>query len=155
MVDHFADRVEAAGSRTGVVALVVPSTGKRSVTVGVDNTLGPAAGVRVSEVFWSTGALATRASHRSIGIWTTRVRVARIPWRGRSWGGKSLEIFLNRCYSRKINYTFLQIIVLSQNAIQNCWCKMQSRQTIIQNWVAFCFIPYLWVVGNMQRTDLQ
>ena len=97
MVDHFADRVEAAGSRTGVVALVVPSTGKRPVTVGVDNTLGPAAGVRVSEVFWSTGALATCASHRSIGIWTTRVRVARIPWRGRSWGGKSLEIFLNRC----------------------------------------------------------
>ena len=97
MVDHFADRVEAAGSGTGVVALVVPSAGKRSVTVGVDNTLGPAAGVRVSEVFWSTRALATRASHRSIGIRTTRVRVARIPWRGRSWGGKSLEIFLNRC----------------------------------------------------------
>ena len=97
VVDHFADRVEATGSGTGVVALVVPSTGKSPVTVGVDNTLGPAAGVRVSEVFWSTGALATRASHRSIGIWTTRVRVARIPWRGRSWGGKSLEMFLNRC----------------------------------------------------------
>ena len=33
MVDHFADRVEAAGSGTGVVALVVPSARKRSVTV--------------------------------------------------------------------------------------------------------------------------
>ena len=42
-------------------------------------------------------------------------------------------VLLDVSLSREMDYTLLQIFVFSQNAIQNCWCKMQSRQTIIQN----------------------
>jgi len=63
VVDHFADCVVSACSRAGVVAFVVSSTGKRPVTVGVDDTFRSAASVGVSKVFWATCALATGASH--------------------------------------------------------------------------------------------
>lgn len=80
MVDHFADSVEAACSRARVVAFVVSSAGKCPVTVRVDDTFRSAASVGVSKVFWETRALTARASHRSICIGTTRVRVARVSW---------------------------------------------------------------------------
>ena len=63
VVDHFADCVVSACSRAGVVAFVVSSTGKRPVTVGVDDTFRSAASIGVSKVFWATRALAAGASH--------------------------------------------------------------------------------------------
>jgi len=63
VVEHFADSVVAACSRARVVAFVVSSTGKRPVTVRVDDTFWPASSIGVSKVFWETRALAASASH--------------------------------------------------------------------------------------------
>ena len=91
MVDDFANGIEATGSGAGVVAFVVPSAGKCSVAVRVDNTLGSAPSVGVSKVLWPAGALATSSANLRVSIRSTGVGVAGVPWRWWSWGEENMR----------------------------------------------------------------
>ena len=81
MVDDSTLRVEAAHTRAGVDTVLVDA-GEAGDAVAVDDTLRPAAAVRVSEVVWPAAANAGAASHLGVSIGAAGVRVAGI---SRGW----------------------------------------------------------------------
>ena len=82
MVDDSTLRVEAAHTRAGVDTVLVDA-GEAGDAVAVDDTLRPAAAVRVSEVVWPAAADTGAASDLSISVGAARVWIAGISrwWR--------------------------------------------------------------------------
>lgn len=76
MIDHSASGRLAAGSGAGVYALVV-QTGLGAIAVGVSDTLGSTAGVRIAEVLGQAGAGAGAVSLVADGVGSARRWIAR------------------------------------------------------------------------------
>lgn len=79
MVQHTTLRIDATGTGTRVLALVVDA-GTRTIAVGILHTLGTAAAVRITEVLGKAGTGAGSIAFTANGIGTTWTRVAGITW---------------------------------------------------------------------------
>lgn len=85
MIDDFADRVDAAGSWTGVLT-PVPNASSIGRAVGIDDALGPTALVGVTVELGQADA-GRRAGHLPAhGVRATRRRLAGIQRDGRCFG---------------------------------------------------------------------
>ena len=87
VVDHVTGSFHATGARTGIHALEVAAASLVPRTVLVEQALGPAADVRVTEVARHTCAHCYRVTLLAVGIGAARRREARVDlrWGRRSW----------------------------------------------------------------------
>ena len=91
--DHTTLGVEAAGAGAGVDA-VLGHAGQGGQAVAVHRALGPAAGVRVSEVLPPAGARTGVAPNGGVCVGAAGVRVAGVTW---GWRRCKNNILKNSC----------------------------------------------------------